>query len=59
MHDPRECHKRAEALATLAMMFPENADRYRVKEQYWRGLEAEARSKADTVAEASTTGVIG
>jgi hypothetical protein len=44
MNDPDACHMKAEALATLALMFPESADRYRAKERYWRDLEeAEAR----------------
>jgi hypothetical protein len=42
MNDPDQCHKKAEALATLALMFPESADRYRAKEQHWRDREAEA-----------------
>jgi hypothetical protein len=46
MNDPHECHKKAEALATLALMFPESAERYRAKEQYWRDLEAEAQRAA-------------
>ena len=44
MSDAHECHRKAEALATLAEMFPENAERYRAKEDHWRRLEAEARS---------------
>jgi hypothetical protein len=44
MSDAQECHRKAEALATLAEMFPENAERYRAKEDHWRRLEAEARS---------------
>jgi hypothetical protein len=43
MNDPDDCHKKAEALATLALMFPESADRYRAKEQYWRDLEETER----------------
>jgi hypothetical protein len=43
MHDAHDCHRKAEALATLAVMFPESAHRYRAKEQHWRDLEAEAR----------------
>ncbi|HZZ32656.1 MAG TPA: hypothetical protein VFE10_11770 [Phenylobacterium sp.] len=44
MNDPHECHRKAEALATLAEMFPEDAERYRAKEEYWRQLEVEARA---------------
>lgn len=44
MNDPQECHRKAEALATLAEMFPEDAERYRAKEQHWRRLEMEARA---------------
>ena len=36
----------AEALATLAMMFPESADRYKIKEAYWRAQEAKAATEA-------------
>ena len=50
MNDAHECHKKAEALATLALMFPENAERYHAKEQHWRDLEAEALSKAGAAA---------
>jgi hypothetical protein len=42
MNDPDECHRKAEALATLALMFPEYADRYRAKERYWRDQQAQA-----------------
>jgi hypothetical protein len=59
MHDPHECHKKAEALVTLAMMFPESADRYRAKEQHWRALEAKARREAAVLVRAPKTGVIG
>jgi len=48
MNDPKECHKKAEALATLALMFPESAERYRAKEQHWRDLAARARRDATT-----------
>jgi hypothetical protein len=48
MHDAHECHRKAEALATLALMFPESAERYRAKEQHWRDLEAQAQRKART-----------
>jgi len=58
MHDLQECHKKAEALATLALMFPENADRYRAKEQHWRRLEAEAQSKSGPLAKTSVRGAI-
>jgi hypothetical protein len=44
MNDPQECHRKAEALATLAEMFPEDAERYRTKEEHWRRLEIEARA---------------
>lgn len=46
MHDAHDCHRKAEALATLAVMFPESAHRYRAKEQHWRDLEAEAQTRA-------------
>ena len=59
MHDPHECHNKAEALATLAMMFPENADRYRAKEQHWRALETQAWRDVAALARAPKTGVIG
>lgn len=42
MHDAHECHRRAEALATLAEMFPEYAARYRDRERHWRDQETEA-----------------
>ena len=58
MHDPHECHRKAEALATLAVMFPENADRYRANEQHWRRLEAEALSKSEPRAQAPIRGAI-
>jgi hypothetical protein len=44
MHDPQDCHRKAEALATLAEMFPEDAERYRAKEEHWRRLEMESRA---------------
>lgn len=37
-----ECRRKAEALDTLAMMFPERADAYRKAERKWRDLEAKA-----------------
>jgi hypothetical protein len=46
MNDPDECHRKAEALATLALMFPEYADRYRAKERYWRDQQAQAERAA-------------
>jgi hypothetical protein len=58
MLDPQECHKKAEAVATLALMFPENADRYRAKEQHWRRLEAEAQSTSEPLAEAPIRGAV-
>jgi hypothetical protein len=42
MNDALECHRKAEALATLAEMFPEHAERYRDKERHWRALATEA-----------------
>jgi hypothetical protein len=39
MHTAQDCHRKAEALATLAMMFPEKADAYREAERRWRELE--------------------
>lgn len=45
MHDPHECHRRAEALATLAEMFPEDAVRYRARERHWRNLEMQAAER--------------
>ena len=52
MNDAQDFHKKAEALATLAEMFPERAEQYRAREAYWRGLEAKAKrspaAKADT-----------
>jgi hypothetical protein len=48
MIDPRDCYRKAEALATLAEMFPENAERYRAKENHWRRLEAAARAPKRT-----------
>jgi hypothetical protein len=57
MHDADECHKKAEALATLALMFPESAERYRAKERRWRDLEAEAQRKARRLAVAPDAGV--
>jgi len=41
-HSPDECHRKAEALATLAVMFPEKADAYREAERRWRDLEHRA-----------------
>ena len=29
----------------LGLMYPDNADRYRAKEQYWRSLEDAARRR--------------
>jgi hypothetical protein len=46
MNYPHECRRKAEALATLALMFPESADRYRAKEQHWRDLAAAAQRNA-------------
>ena len=40
MHSARECRDKADALATLALMFPEKSDAYRDAEQRWRELEA-------------------
>jgi hypothetical protein len=40
MHSARECRDKAEALATLALMFPEKGDAYRDAERRWRDLEA-------------------
>ena len=40
MHSAQECRDKAEALATLALMFPEKGDAYRDAEQRWRELEA-------------------
>ncbi|HEX3364685.1 hypothetical protein [Phenylobacterium sp.] len=39
MHSARECRDQADALATLALMFPEKADAYRDAERRWRELE--------------------
>jgi hypothetical protein len=58
MHDAHDCHRKAEALATLAVMFPESAHRYRAKEQHWRDLEAEARSGASKAGLNSRRGTI-
>jgi hypothetical protein len=44
MNDPHVCHRKAEALAILAEMFPEDAERYRAKEEHWRRLEMKARA---------------
>jgi hypothetical protein len=40
MHSARECREQADALETLALMFPEKADAYRDAERRWRELEA-------------------
>jgi hypothetical protein len=40
MHSARECREQAEALATLALMFPEKAQAYQDAERRWRDLEA-------------------
>jgi hypothetical protein len=40
MHSARECREQADALATLALMFPEKADAYQEAERRWRDLEA-------------------
>jgi hypothetical protein len=45
IHSEQDCHKKAEALATLAMMFPERADAYREAERRWRDLEAKAADR--------------
>jgi hypothetical protein len=57
--DAQACHKKAEALAILAVMFPENAERYRAKEQYWRNLAAEAEREAEALAKRPNTGFVG
>ena len=48
MNQADECHRKAEALATLAEMFPELRERYRAREQHWRRLEAQARDAANS-----------
>jgi hypothetical protein len=40
MHSAQECRDKADALATLALMFPEKAAAYRDAERRWRELEA-------------------
>jgi hypothetical protein len=45
MHSARECRDKADALATLALMFPEKAEAYRDAEQRWRELEAKTIDK--------------
>ncbi|THD63136.1 hypothetical protein [Phenylobacterium sp.] len=42
MHSARECREQADALATLALMFPEKAHAYQDAERRWRDLEARA-----------------
>ncbi len=40
MHCAQECRDKAEALATLALMFPEKGEAYRDAERRWRVMEA-------------------
>jgi hypothetical protein len=50
MYDAHDCHDRAEALATLALMYPEDAERYREKERRWRDLETRALAQRTAAA---------